>query len=69
MTTTTRTTLETDKVGGEPVADSAVEQQGKAMDEVALAPGGAIACGAIACGACTSTFSIACTRGLGTGSS
>ena len=37
MTTTTRKTLETDKVVGEPVADPAVEQQGKAMDEAAAA--------------------------------
>ena len=38
MTTTmTRTTLEMDKVVGEPVADLAVEQQGKAMDEAAAA--------------------------------
>ena len=37
MTTTTRTILETDKVVGEPVADPAVEQQGKAMDEAAPA--------------------------------
>ena len=38
MTTTTRKTLETDKVVGEPVADPTVDQQGKAMDEVAPAP-------------------------------
>lgn len=38
MTTTTRKTLETDKVVGEPVADLAVEQQGKALDEAAPAP-------------------------------
>ena len=37
MTTTTRTTLETDKVVSELVADPAVEQQGKAADEVAPA--------------------------------
>ncbi len=37
MTTTTRTTLEADKVVGEPDADPAVEQQGKAMDEAAPA--------------------------------
>ena len=35
--TTTRTTLETDKVVGETVTDLAVEQQGKAMDEAAPA--------------------------------
>ena len=35
--TTTRKTLETDKVIGEPVADPAVEQQGKTMDEAAAA--------------------------------
>ena len=37
MTTTTRMTLETDKVVGELVPDPAVEQQGKAMDAVAPA--------------------------------
>ena len=35
--TTTRKTLETDKVIGEMVAAPAVEQPGKAMDEVAAA--------------------------------
>ena len=39
MTTTTRKTLETDKFVGELVADPAVEQQGKAMDEAAVAGG------------------------------
>ena len=37
MTTTTTTTLETDKVVGGPVAGPAVEQQGRAMDEAAAA--------------------------------
>ena len=36
--TTTRKTLETDKVVGEPVAEPAVEQQGRGMDEAAPAP-------------------------------
>ena len=35
MTTTTRTTLETDKVIDESVADPAAEQRGKATDEAA----------------------------------
>ena len=35
--TTTRKTLETDKVIGEPAADPAVEQLGKAIDEAAAA--------------------------------
>ena len=35
--TTTRTTLETDNVVGEPVANPAVEQRGKAMSEAAAA--------------------------------
>ena len=38
MTTTTRPTLEMDKVVGEPVAEPAVEQQGKAMDEAGPTP-------------------------------
>ena len=37
MTATTRKTLETDKIVGEPVADPAVEQQGNAMDETGAA--------------------------------
>ena len=37
MTTTTRNTLETDKVVGGPAAGPAVEQQGTAMDELAPA--------------------------------
>ena len=38
MTTTTRNTLEIDRVTGKPVAIPAVEQQGKLMDEAAPAP-------------------------------
>jgi len=45
MTTTTRTTLETDKVVGEPGADPAVEQQGKTRDETAPVDGSPRAAG------------------------